>query len=66
MLEEKEQIRSMNSIRSIKHNMFSETVIKVALSPNDGKRIIMPNKIDTLAYGHYMEKFMEKWENGVV
>ena len=43
----------MNVIRSHKHEIFSETVNKIALSANDDKRIIRKNKISTLSYGHY-------------
>ena len=47
------QMRKMNVIRSHKHEIFSETVNKIALSANDDKRIILEDKISTLAYGHY-------------
>ena len=43
----------MNQIRSYNHEIFSETVNKIALSANDDKRIIMEDKISTFAYGHY-------------
>ena len=46
------KMREMNVIRSHKHEIFSETVNKIALSANDDKRI-MEDKISTLAYGHY-------------
>ena len=49
----KTQMRKMNVIRSHKHEIFSETVNKIALSANDDKRIIMEDNISTLAYGHY-------------
>ena len=45
--------RKMNLIRSHKHDIFTETVNKVALSANDDKRVIQSDKISTLAYGHY-------------
>ena len=45
-------MRKMNVIRSHKHEIFSETVNKIALSANDDKRMIMKDKISTLAYGH--------------
>ena len=47
------QYRQMNVFRSRKHEIFTEEVNKVALSANDDKRIILPNKVNTLAYGHY-------------
>ena len=46
--------RSMNVFRSRKHNVYTETVNKVALSANDDKRIICG--IHTLAIGHWREK----------
>ena len=42
-------MRKMNVIRSHKHEVFSETVNKIALSANDDKRIILDDKISTLA-----------------
>lgn len=43
-----------NTIRSIKHNLYSVRQEKVALNPCDDKRyIIGPQRIDSLAWGHY-------------
>ena len=53
LFSEKPQMRKMNVIRSRGHEIFSETVNKIALSANDDKRIIMKDKISTLSYGHY-------------
>ena len=53
LFSEKPQMRKMNVIRSHKHEIFSETVNKIALSANDDKRIILEDKISTLSYGHY-------------
>ena len=47
------QMRKMNVIRSHQHEIFSETVNKIALSADDDKRIILADKISTLAFGHY-------------
>jgi len=52
----KEQMRKMNLIRSHLHDVYSEEVNKVALSPKDDKRVIMEDEIHTLAYGHYRLK----------
>ena len=49
----KEQLRSMNVIRSYKHELYTERVNKIALSPNDDKRYILENVVDTLAWGHH-------------
>ena len=46
-------MRKMNVIRSHKHEIFSETVNKIALSADDHKRIIMDDKISTLSLGYY-------------
>ena len=53
LLSKKPQMRKMNVIRSYKHEIFSETVNKIALSANDDKRIILEDRISTLSYGHY-------------
>ena len=47
----KEVLRTMNVIRSHQHNLSTEEVNKIALSANDDKRIIQPDKIHTLAIG---------------
>ena len=47
------QLRKMTILRSDKHVMYTEKVNKVALSADDDKRIIMEDRISTLAYGHY-------------
>ena len=46
-------MKKINVIRSYKHEIFSETVNKIALSANDDKRIILEDKISTLSHGHY-------------
>ena len=48
-----EQHRSINTFRSRKHNIYTETVPKVALSANDDKRVILEDGIKTLAIGHW-------------
>ena len=45
----KEQLRSMNVIRSYKHEVYTEEVNKIALSYSDDKRHILDDGIHTLA-----------------
>jgi len=49
------RLRTMNVFRSHQHEIFTETVNKVALSSSDDKRIILPDKIDTHAHGHWRQ-----------
>ncbi|XP_022778319.1 uncharacterized protein LOC111319852 [Stylophora pistillata] len=49
------QLRKMNTLRSLKHEMYMEEINKVALSADDDKRIILPDKIHTYAIGHCRE-----------
>lgn len=53
LFEDKEYIATFNTIRSFNHKLFSITEVKKALSSNDNKRVILPDKIHTLPYGHY-------------
>ena len=56
LFNKKPQMRQMNLIRSHKHDVYTETVNKVALSADDDKRIICEDGIHTFAYGHYRSK----------
>ena len=51
-----EKYMQMKVIRSRLHDVYSETVNKVALSANDDKRIIKEDGIHTFAIGHYLTK----------
>ena len=46
------EMRKMNVIRSYKHEIYTETVNKTALSGDDDKRIVGGDRIRTMAYGH--------------
>ena len=56
LFNEESQRRKMNIIRSHDHDVYSETVNKVALSYEDDKRVILEDKIHTLAHGHYLSE----------
>ena len=53
LFSKKDQLRTMNLIRSHKHDVFTEEVNKITLSTNDDKQVILADRICTLAYGHY-------------
>ena len=48
----KKQHRKMNVIRSHCHEIYIEEINKITLSSDDDKRVIMADRIHTLAYGH--------------
>ena len=48
----KEQHRKMNVIRSHCHEIYTEEINKIALTSEDDKRVIMADRIHTLAFGH--------------
>ena len=47
------QLRKMICLNNDKHEVFTNEINKIALSSDDGKRVILPDKINTLAHGHY-------------
>ena len=53
-----EETRKMNLIMHKKHDLFSVCTEKIALSSKDDKRILLHDKINTLAHGHYLTDFM--------
>ena len=53
LLTGKTEIRKQNVIRSHDHHLFTATVKKIALSADDNKRVVLANKIETLALGHW-------------
>ena len=52
------KVVNMNRITSRKHRIFTETATKNALSANNDKRLIMVDRINSLAIGHW--KTLEK------
>ncbi|XP_060525076.1 uncharacterized protein LOC132701296 [Cylas formicarius] len=49
----REKYATQRTIRSYTHNVFSIEQTKVALSPLDDKRYLLPNSYETLPWGHY-------------
>ncbi|PFX17605.1 hypothetical protein AWC38_SpisGene18061 [Stylophora pistillata] len=49
------QLRKMNTLRSRKHVMYMEEINKVALSADDDKRFILPDRVNTHTLGHFQE-----------
>ena len=47
----KDQLQKMNVIRSHMHEVYTEEVNKIALSPSDDKRYILEDQVHTLALG---------------
>lgn len=46
-------VRKKNIVfKSLKHEIFTQSLNKIALSSKDDKRIILKNKISTLSWGH--------------
>lgn len=50
----KELVRKKNIIfKSLKHEIFTQSHDKVALSSNDDKRVVLKDNISTLSWGHH-------------
>ncbi|XP_051162409.1 uncharacterized protein LOC127282278 [Leptopilina boulardi] len=62
--ENSKQTRMQHLIRSRLHNVETIRQTKLALSPYDDKRCLLPNTTDTLAWGHYRIREIER-ENDV-
>ena len=50
------QMRKQSFFRSREHQLFTESLTKLALNPRDDKRVVLENGIDTLALGHWRVK----------
>ena len=46
----------MNTFRSYGHQIYTEQIIKTALSRNDDKSYILDDQIHTCTFGHYLNK----------
>ena len=60
LFEEEIIVKEQHVIRSRLHKIYSESEKKIALSPHDDKRYLIPNSTDTLAWGHYRIQQMEE------
>ena len=49
----KNQMITMNSFRSEKHDIFTQKINKIALSADDDKRFVLEDGVHTLAWGHW-------------
>ena len=48
-----ENASTMRSLRNHLHHMYTIELNKISLSAYDDKRYLMPDGIESLAYGHY-------------
>jgi len=53
LFDETEMTRKQSCIRSKLHEVYTISETKIALSPYDDKRYILPDSTDTLPWGHY-------------
>lgn len=57
-------LRKQNTIRSKMHNVYTIEQEKIALNPADDKRYLLPpDRIETLAWGHFMINQFERQNN---
>ena len=56
VLDEKQKTVKQTQFRSYDHEMFTERITKIALSPYDDKRVIATSGVKTLPLGHWKAK----------
>lgn len=56
LLNETEMLSTMSTIRSHNHQLCNERISKLGLRAFDDKRYLL-NAVESLAYGHYQNKF---------
>ena len=52
MLDDKVILKSQQRFKSENHEVYTERVNKIALSNDDDKRIVSPDKISSYPYGY--------------
>ena len=53
-------LKTQQRFKSVRHNVFTEEINKIALSANDNKRIQSIDLIETNAYGTSKDQVIEK------
>ena len=56
-------MKSQQRFISKKHDVYTEDINKIALSNNDDKRIVSPDKIPSYPYGYKGKKCIKNIEN---
>jgi len=54
VLQDVVEYREMTTFRSYQHQVYTQTLKKVALCSFDDKRYLLPNRVDCRALGHYL------------
>ena len=57
------KMRTMNVIRHRKHELYTEKINKKALDSSDDKRVILEDKVSTLAQSHYNIQMIDTYKN---
>ena len=54
-------LKSQQRFISNKHDVYTEDVNKIALSNDDDKRIVSPDKISSYPYGYVLKHYVLKY-----